>query len=107
MQLQHDLPAIRAAGGSVVAISVDPVATSQGLVSQLHLGFPILEDANHQLGSDFGDFHLTTSGMDMGPVDNHAIFVLDGHGVIRWTAMAADTMHVDDQDVIAALRRIA
>ena len=106
MQLQHDLSTIRAAGGSVVAVSVDPVATSQGLASQLHLGFPILQDTNHQLGADFGDFHLTASGMDMGPVDNHAIFVLDSHGVIRWKALAADTMHVDDQAVIAALRRL-
>jgi len=42
----------------------------------------------------------------MGPVDNHAIFVLDGRGVVRWKAMAVDTMHVDDKDVIAAVRGI-
>jgi len=44
--------------------------------------------------------------MDMGPVDNHAVFVLDQHGVVRWKAMAADTMHVADGDIMAALKSI-
>ena len=103
MQLQNDLSTIHASGAQVVGVSVDPIMTSMGLAGQLHLGYPIIEDANHQLGSALGDFHLTTAGMDMGPVDNHAIFVLDQHGVVRWKAMAADTMHVDDQAVITAL----
>jgi len=106
VQLQNDLPTIRASGAVVVAASVDPIATSRGLAAQLHLGYPITEDTGHQLGSAFGDFHVTGAGMDMGPVDNHAIFVLDGRGVVRWKAMAADTMHVDDKDVIAAVRGI-
>jgi peroxiredoxin len=106
VQLQNDLPTIRASGAAVVGVSVDPIATSRALADQLHLGYPIVQDVNHQLGSAFGDFHVPTAGMDMGPVDNHAIFVLDQHGVVRWKAMAADTMHVPDQDVIAALRRM-
>ena len=106
MELQHDLSAIRGAGAVVVAASVDPIDTSRGLANQLNLGYPIIEDANHDLGSALADFHLATAGMDMGPVDNHAVFVLDGHGVVRWKAMAADTMHVNDQDVIAALHGI-
>lgn len=106
MQLQNDLSAIRGAGAVVVGTSVDPIDTSRGLASQLNLGYPIVEDVNHQLGSALSDFHLTTAGMDMGPVDNHAIFVLDQHGVVRWKALAADTMRVDDQAVITALNRI-
>ncbi len=106
MQLQNDLPAIRASGAVVVAASVDPLATSRRLAAQLHLGYPITEDTGHTLGSAFHDFHVTGAGMDMGPVDNHAIFVLNGRGVVRWGAMAAATMHVDDKDVIAALRGI-
>lgn len=105
MQLQNDISTIHAAGAQVVAVSVDPIATSMGLASQLKLGYPIIEDVNHQLGSVMGDFHLTTAGMDMGPVDNHAIFILDQRGVVRWKALAADTMHVDDQAVITALHR--
>ncbi len=42
----------------------------------------------------------------MGPVDNHAIFVLDQHGVVRWKNLATATMHVNDQDVITALKGI-
>ena len=44
--------------------------------------------------------------MDMGPVDNHAIFVLDASGHIRWKQLAASSMHVPDADVIAALKSI-
>lgn len=106
MQLQNDLTTIRGTGAEVVAVSVDPIATSRGLASQLNLGYPIIADVDHQLGSAVGDFHVTGAGMDMGPVDNHAIFVLDQHGVLRWKAMAADTMRVDDQDVITALQGI-
>lgn len=105
-QLQQDLPSFRATGAVTVAASVDPVATSRGLAAQLGLGFPIVQDRNHQLGAAFGDFDVPTAGMTMGPVDNHAIFVLDQHGVVRWKDMAADTMHVSDADVLAALRRI-
>ena len=105
MQLQGDLARIRALGATVYGVSVDPVATSVGVVGQLHLGFPILQDTGHQLGSAFGDFEVA-SGMDMGPVDNHAIFVLNAHGHLRWKQLAASTMHVDDQNVIAALRSL-
>jgi len=86
-------------------VSVDPLATSQSLVAQLHLGFPILEDTGHRLGSAFGVFRLPAM-MDMGPVDDHSIFVLDTHERISWEALAPDTMHVPMSDVIAALKRI-
>jgi peroxiredoxin len=87
----------------VVAVSIDPLATSSALARQLNLSFPILADTNHQLGSAFHDFHLVTAGMDMGPVDNHAIFVLDAHGTVRWVRLAADTMWIPATDVTAAL----
>jgi peroxiredoxin Q/BCP len=105
VQLQNDLTTIHGTGAVVIGVSVDPLATSQMLASQLHLGFPLVEDTGHQLGSAFGDFHLVTAGMDMGPVDNHAIFVLDKQGMVRWSKLAADTMVVSDSDVIAALQQ--
>src|SRR6185312_15145898 len=71
-QLQQDLPSFRAAGAITVAASVDSVATSRDLAAQLHVGFPIVQDVNHQLGVAFGDFDVPTAGMNMGPVDNHA-----------------------------------
>jgi hypothetical protein len=43
--------------------------------------------------------------MDMGPVDNHSIFVVDATGDLRWKELAPDTMHVPVDDVLAALNR--
>ena len=90
-------------GGRVLAVSVDPLSTSQSVVAQLRLGFPILEDTGHALGSAFGVFRLPGS-MDMGPVDSHSIFVLDASGRVKWKQLAPDTMHVPVDAVLAALR---
>lgn len=103
MELQTDLPRIEALNASVVAVSVDPIQQSQSLAQQLHLGFPILEDTNHQLGSALGDYRLP-GGMDMGPVDSHAIYVIDPNGTVGWKDQEPNTMHVSDSQVIAALR---
>jgi peroxiredoxin len=105
--LQQDLPAIRKMEGEVVAISVDPMNVSQSAAKQMKLGFPILDDDNHQLGTAFADFHLTTAGMDMGPVDNHAMFVLDRDGRVQWKSMAAGTMNVNESDMLNAIRSIS
>lgn len=84
-------------------MSVDPLTTSRSLAAQLQLGFPILEDAGHALGSAFGVFRLP-GGMDMGPVDSHSIFVIDPSGRVRWKQLAPDTMHVPVDAVLAALK---
>jgi len=86
-----------------VAVSTDPTETSKSVVSQLHLGFPILEDRNHELGSAF-DVYRLPSGMDMGPVDNHSIFVIDASGRVAWKQLAPDTMHVPVDQVVSAVK---
>ncbi|MDE2571155.1 MAG: redoxin domain-containing protein [bacterium] len=103
VQLQQSLPQIQTLGAKVVAASVDPIAMSRSLATQMHLGFPIFEDTNHELGSAFGIFRLP-SGMDMGPVDSHSIFVLGADGRVRWKELAPTTMHVPVSDVLAALK---
>lgn len=103
MELQGQLDAIKAAGGQVVGVSTDPVATSASLATQLHLGFPILEDRDHVLGSGFGVFRLP-SGIDMGAVDGHSIFVVDASGRVAWKQLAPDTMHVPVSQVVAAVK---
>ena len=103
MELQSDLSTIQGLNASVVAVSVDPIETSKSLAQQSHLGFPILEDTNHQLGSAMGDFRVP-SGMDMGPVDSHAIFVVGTDGKVSWKDQEPSAMHVPDAAVIAALR---
>jgi peroxiredoxin Q/BCP len=105
--LQQNLGKIRAAGADVVAVSVDPLNVSQSAARQMHLGFPILDDSSHQMGDAFKDFHLATAGMDMGPVDNHAMFILDANGILRWKSMAAATMNVSMSDMLSALTRAA
>ena len=103
MELQSELAAIQAAGGRVVGVSTDPLTTSATLATQLHLGFPILEDRDHVLGSGFGVFRLP-SGMDMGAVDGHSIFVIDASGRVAWKQLAPDSMHVPVGQVVAAVR---
>ena len=103
MELQGQLTAIRAAGGQVVGVSTDPVATSTSVAAQLQLGFPILEDRDHVLGSGFGVFRLP-SGMDMGAVDGHSIFVVDASGHVAWKQLAPDSMHVPVDQVVAAVK---
>lgn len=104
MELQKDLPTIQGLNATVLAASVDPVATSQSVGQHLHLDFPILQDTDHQLGSALGDFRVA-GGMDMGPVDNHAIFVIGPQGTVVWKQLAPDTMHVPDAAVIAVLQK--
>lgn len=103
IELQQSLPQIQNLKARVVAVSVDPIETSRSLASQLRLGFPILQDVNHQLGSAFGVFRLP-SGMDMGPVDSHSILILDPKGRITWKELAPQTMHVQVGHVLAALK---
>ena len=94
---------IQAAGGRVVAVSTESLPTSRSLATQLKLGFPILEDPDHRLGSAFDVFRLP-SGMDMGAVDNHSVFVIDAGGHVAWKQLAADTMHVPLDQIVAAVK---
>jgi peroxiredoxin len=94
---------IQAAGGRVVAVSTESLPTSKSLATQLKLGFPILEDPDHRLGSAFDVFRLP-SGMDMGPVDNHSVFVIDAGGHVAWKQLAPDTMHVPLDQIVAAVK---
>jgi len=104
VELQNRLQDIQALGAKVVAVSVDPIDQSKSLADQLQLGFPILQDRNHALGSAFGVFRLP-GGMDMGDVDSHSIFVIDASGHVNWKQLAPDTMHVAVDDVVAALKQ--
>jgi len=105
VELQQNLGQLDSLGTKVVAATVDPLALSQSVAAQLHLGFPILEDTNHVLGSAFGVFRIP-SAMDMGPVDDHSIFIVDADGRVRWKWLALDTMHVPVEAVLAALREL-
>ncbi len=101
--LDQAYPQIRALGGTLVAVSVDLLATSRGLASQLHLRFPVLQDTGHLLGSAFGVFNLS-GGMSMGPVDRHSIFVLNPNGTVHWEQLSLVSMSIPVSSVISAVR---
>ena len=87
----------------MVAVTVEPLPVSRSLAAQLGLGFPVLEDQDHRWGSAFGVFRMP-GVMDMGPVDNHSVFVIDAGGRVQWKQLAPDTMHVPMDAILAALR---
>ncbi|PZR94340.1 MAG: hypothetical protein DLM67_12635, partial [Candidatus Nephthysia bennettiae] len=74
--------------------------SSKSLASQLQLGYPILQDRDHALGSAFDVYRLPMAGMDMGAVDSHSIFVVDANGRVAWKRLAADTMHWSSPDLM-------
>jgi peroxiredoxin len=104
IELQNALPQIQGFGARVVAVTVEPIETSRSLASQLNLGFAILQDIDHQVGSAFHVFGVT-GGMNMGPVDNHSIVILDPTGRVAWRELASETMHVPIDRVLGALKR--
>lgn len=103
MELQNNLATIRSDGGEVLAASTDTATVSTSLAKQMNLGFPILFDEGGRLGSAFGIFGLT-GGMNMGQVDRHSVFVIDGQGKVRWSQLSLDQMHVPVADILSALR---
>jgi thioredoxin-dependent peroxiredoxin len=87
----------------VVAVTVESLRVSRSLAAQLGVGYSILEDRDHRLGSAFGVFRMP-GVMDMGPVDNHSVFVIDAAGRVQWEQLAPETMHVPMDAILAALR---
>ena len=103
VQLQNNLATIRADGGEVLAASTDTASVSTSLAKQMNLGFPILIDEGGRLGSAFGIFGLT-GGMNMGTVDRHSVFVINGQGKVSWKRLSLNQMHVPVTDILSALR---
>lgn len=103
VELQQSLQTIRRDGGEVLAASTDTPAVTTSLAKQLGLGFPILFDTGGRLGSAFGIFGLT-GGMNMGAVDRHSVFVINGQGKVSWKRLSLNQMHVPVADILSALR---
>ena len=100
-ELQGQLSAISAQGGRVLGVTTDPVETSTSLARGLNLGFPIVEDRGHVLGSAYG---LYEASGHMGAVDAHGVVVLDSTGRATWVKNASATMYVATEDILAAFR---
>jgi len=94
---------IRARGGEVVAVVVDPVATNAELARDAELAFPILSDADLHVIDAYGLRHRG-AGPDGSDVSHSATVLIDAAGVVRWTFVTRNVrVRPTPQDVRAAL----
>ncbi len=83
----------------MVAISVDGLEDSQGLVEKLSLTFPLVSDADRTLTKAFG---LFDQGND---IAWPAVFVLGSDGHVAWRSFEDDYKErVPIQEIVSAAR---
>jgi len=82
--LAADYDKIKAAGGDVVAISVDKIEKSIELSTKLKLPFPILSDVDHKAIDAYDLYNAA------GKISKPATYVLDTKGVVRWSFFEED-----------------
>lgn len=80
--MQSRLNDIRAADAELLAISVDPVATSKKLAADLKLTYTLLSDPELKVIDAYGVRH--PGGNDGQDIARPATFILDRDGVVRW-----------------------
>lgn len=86
------------AGATLVAISADPPEKSRRLGESLTLSFPLLSDPQLEAIQGFGVVQA------VGGLALSAVFVIDTHGVIRWSQVGED---VPPDRVLDAVRALA
>ncbi|CAN7780887.1 redoxin domain-containing protein [Paraburkholderia hospita] len=96
------LPAFRRAGSQLVAISVDSVWCHSAFSEQRKFHFPLLADfePKGEVARRYGVYR-TTEG-----VCERALFVLDEHGIVRWTHVSPITVNPGVDGVLGALEQI-
>ena len=73
-----DLAAFDAVGAQVLAISPQDVASHERLASKFGFRFPLLADTDKAVAAAYGT---------LGPMGfpRRSVFVIDAHGVVRWS----------------------
>lgn len=84
-KLQAHLPRLQAGGARLVAVSPEPPATSQQLVRELGLQFPVLADADGRVINRYGTRNGFLGGGSVLP--HPSVFVVDPAGVIRFRSV--------------------
>ena len=79
MELREDYEEFESLGAQILAVSVDDLSQAEFAVEKLGLQFPVLEDPNGQVSSEYGVFDLLNDG-----VAAPSTFLLDKEGAIRW-----------------------
>ena len=105
MELNHQSGIFKTLHASVLAVTTDPLMSSDQTASKNGIKIPILYDPNHQLGDRY-QVHNVPGGPDMGPMDTHSIFIIGANGVIRWERISAHRMHVSVQAILAELKKM-
>ena len=90
---------IRAAGADVVAVSVDPPATSEALRRELRLPFPILCDTERRVITDWG-IH---SSKERAGIARPAVFVIDRDRTVQYSKIDDVATRVPATEIVRVL----
>jgi peroxiredoxin len=90
----------------VLAISVDPVATSLELAGKTGIEFPLLSDPNLEAIDAYGVRH-DGGGMGGVSIARPAVFVLDREGNVAWKDLTENwRVRVRPDQVLEQLKRL-
>lgn len=83
--LESELPRLSAGHVALDVVSTDEPAVQRTIARALHLTYPLLAENviidRHPAGAAYGVYHL--AGVQQGPVDANALFLVDASGIIR------------------------
>ena len=70
----------------MIGVSVDSVWANRAFAEQLHLDFPVLSDARHEVSKAYGVFD------EAGMVSRRTTFVIDEQGIVRHIEQGRDAL---------------
>jgi peroxiredoxin len=94
---------IRAAGASVVAVSVDAPDRSEALRLHLSLPFPILCDTEHRVVRDWGIYNSE----EKGGIAKPAVFIIDSSRTVRYASVDTVVRRVPAAEIVSLLQNAA
>jgi peroxiredoxin len=94
---------IRAAGAGVLAVSVDAREKSEALRLELYLPFPILCDTERRVVKDWDIYNPR----EKGGIAKPAVFVIDRHGTVRYSAVDTVATRVPASEIVRVLQTTA
>jgi peroxiredoxin len=91
---------IRAAGATLVAVSVDPPSKSEALRRELELPFPILCDTERRVIREWGVYNP----LEKGGIAKPAVFVIDRGVTVRYSRVDDVARRVPPSEILRVLR---
>jgi peroxiredoxin len=102
---RDSLATLNAAHAEVFGISVDTFFALKAFHDQQKLTFPLLSDFNKQVIRQYGVYNEDMIGLH--GIAKRAVFVIDGHGIVRHTEVLDDARNEPDyQKVFSALAQL-